>query len=175
MRQWTAVWVLLAAIASASMFAQAPAGQDQHMKPAIATSPAFEQIKALAGEWEGRVQGNPVQTSFRVVSAGSAVMNLLKAGNEAEMVTMFHLDGSALMVTHYCSVGNQPRMVATSASNPKTIFFAFKDVTNLASPTAGHMRGLVLTMVDADHHVQEWTYRQDGKDQSERFEFTRKK
>ncbi|MBE3100470.1 MAG: hypothetical protein IMZ44_25400 [Planctomycetes bacterium] len=175
MRQWTAASVLLAGIASASLLAQAPARHDEKMKPAAATSPAFEQIKALAGEWEGKVQGSPAQTSFRVVSAGSAVMNLLKPENEPEMVTMFHLDGSALMVTHYCSAGNQPRMVAASASNPKVITFTFKDVTNLASPTAGHMRGLVLTMVDADHHTQQWTFRQDGKDQAEVFEFTRKK
>lgn len=86
-------------------------------------------------------------------------MNFLKPANEPEMVTMFHLDGPVLMVTHYCSAGNQPRMVASSISHPKEIAFTFKDATNLASPTAGHMRGLVLTLVDADHHKQSWTFR----------------
>ncbi|MBE3072521.1 MAG: hypothetical protein IMZ67_06055 [Acidobacteria bacterium] len=80
-----------------------------------------------------------------------------------------------MTVTYRDPVKNEPRMVAASASNPKVITFTFKDVTNLASPTAGHMRGLVLTMVDADHHTQQWTFRQDGKDQAEVFEFTRKK
>jgi hypothetical protein len=175
MKRSTVLGVLLAGIASASLFAQAPAKHDQMMSPAAATNPAFEQIKALAGEWEGTVQGAPVQTSFRVVSAGSAVMNLLKSQNEPEMVTMFHLDGPELMVTHYCSVGNQPRMVASSVTHAKVITFTFKDATNLKSPAAGHMRGLVLTMVDPDHHTQQWTFRQDGKDQTETFTFTRKK
>jgi hypothetical protein len=102
-------------------------------------------------------------------------MNLLKPQNEPEMVTMFHLDGPVLMVTHYCSAGNQPRMVAGPSKDPKVIAFTFKDVTNLSSPTAGHMRGLVLTMVDKDHHTEQWTFRQDGKDQTDTFTFARKK
>ena len=175
MKRSTAAWVLVAGIASASLFAQAPPKKDQMMSPAAATSPAFEQIKALAGEWEGVAGSMPVQTSFRVVSAGSAVMNVLGQGTKEEMVTMFHHDGPALMVTHYCAAGNQPRMVATSTTNTKVITFTFKDVTNLKSPTSGHMRGLVLTLVDNDHHTEQWTFRQDGKDQTETFTFTRKK
>jgi hypothetical protein len=175
MKRSTAAWVLAAGIASASLFAQSPPAKDQMMSPAPATNPAFEQIKALAGEWEGTMQNLPVRTSFRVVSAGSAVMNVLGQGTKEEMVTMFHLDGPALMVTHYCAAGNQPRMVATSTTDTKVITFAFKDITNLASPTAGHMRGLVLTMIDANHHTQQWTFRQDGKDQTDTFRFTRKK
>jgi hypothetical protein len=37
------------------------------------------------------------------------------------------------------------------------------------------MRGLALTMIDADHHTQQWTFRQDGKDQTVTFTFRRKK
>jgi hypothetical protein len=146
------------------------------MPPKKPSSPMFDQIKALAGEWQGKMSDGTVsRTSYRVVSNGSAVMNVLDPAGEMEMVTMFHQDGAALMATHYCAMGNQPRMVAASAAKPNVIEFTFKDVTNLTSPNEGHMSGLVLTMTDADHHQQEWIFRQDGKEQRAVFEFTRKR
>ncbi len=149
---------------------------EQKMPPPKPSSPTFDQIKALAGEWEGKISdGTPTRTTYRVVSNGSAVMNVLDQGGPMEMVTMFHQDGPVVMVTHYCAVGNQPRMVTTGASKPGVIQFTFKDVTNVTRPGEGHMYGLTLRISDADHHRQEWTFRQDGKDQTETFEFTRKR
>jgi hypothetical protein len=110
-----------------------------------------------------------------VVSNDSAVMNVLDPGGPMEMVTMFHQDGPSVMVTHYCAVGNQPRMVAKSGPKPGVIEFTFKDVTNLTSPAEGHMSGLILTITDANHHRQEWIFSQDGKEQRAVFEFTRKR
>jgi hypothetical protein len=166
--------LLLVLGACAYGFAQADKASQMH--PRKPSSPMFDQIKTLAGEWEGKTSdGTVVRTSYRVVSNGSAVMNVLNPANEPEMVTMFHMDGASVMVTHYCSAGNQPRMVATSAPKPNVIAFAFKDVTNVAGPAEGHMSGLVLTLVDANHHQQEWIFRQDGKDQRDTFTFTRKK
>jgi len=174
MRPWTAVWgILLIALASSHVQAQTARGTP--MPPAPAVNPAFEQIKTLAGEWEGTSSGRPVRTSFHVVANGSAVLNMLEPSGEPEMVSVFHLDGPALMVTHYCSAGNQPRMVARASYDPTLISFRFKDITNLSSPTAGHMRQVVLKVTDADHHRQEWTFRQDGKYHTAVFEFTRKK
>jgi hypothetical protein len=49
------------------------------------SSPMFDQIKTLAGEWEGKTSdGTVVRTSYRVVSNGSAVMNVLNPANELE-------------------------------------------------------------------------------------------
>lgn len=70
----------------------------------------FERLKSLAGAWEGTTnEGGKevrVNTSFRLVSDGSALMNDLMGGTPHEMVTMFHLDGSELMATHYCAAHN---------------------------------------------------------------------
>ncbi len=172
MKRSISIALLLAVGACAWAFAQ-QAGQPQMPKPKPST-PAFDQIKSLAGEWEGKMSdGSRATTSYRVVSNQSAVLNLLGEGSDMEMVTMFHQDGPALMVTHYCAVGNQPRMVAKTFAKPNVLEFTFKDVTNAGQE--GHMVGLVLTIVDRDHHRQEWTFRQNGKDQREVFEFTRKR
>ena len=49
------------------------------------------------------------------------------------VLTVFHLDGDRLILTHYCMAGNQPRMQATSYDAKKgEIRFQFLDATNLA-------------------------------------------
>ena len=38
--------------------------------------------------------------------------------NHAEMITMYHPDGDGLALTHYCMLGNQPRMKASKDQKP---------------------------------------------------------
>jgi len=78
--------------------------------------------------------------------------------------------------THYCSMGNQPRMrAAPVASEVKSLTFDFIDATNLSSAESGHMRKLVVTFQGPNHFTQEWTMREKGKNGTGRFEFARKK
>jgi hypothetical protein len=118
-----------------------------------------------------------VTATYRVVSNGSALEETLHVGKEETMVTMYHLDGDRLMVTHYCAAGNQPRMVAPpDPKNPNVIAFRFLDVTNLAGKDAGHMRDLVVTFIDADHFTQQWSWSEKGKaEKMDLFKFTRRK
>jgi hypothetical protein len=93
-----------------------------------------------------------------------------------DMVTMYHRDGTGLVATHYCSMGNQPRMRASEASpDGKTIQFRFADITNLAKPDGAHIRHLKVTFQDADHFTQDWTSVDKGKEQTEVFKWKRKK
>ena len=136
----------------------------------------FDQIKLLAGNWAGKAtDGRPVHINYQVVSSGSAVMESIAEGAGAGMVTMYHLDGDQLMMTHYCSVGNQPRMRADATSTPSAIKFTFLDVTNLASPDAGRMQAHSIVWKDADHVTQYWIWREKGKDRTETFEVQRQK
>lgn len=141
--------------------------------------PGFEKLKSLVGEWTTRTkEGKPVEVSYRMVSNGTALMEMLSMEKHAgDMVTMYHPDGNNLMMTHYCSANNQPRMKAEPASGAiKSLTFNFVDATNLNSPDAGHMHRLVITFLDKDHFNQEWTWREKGKDVHEEvFQFERKK
>jgi hypothetical protein len=144
---------------------------------ALAASDAqksFEQLKALSGSWEGKASnGKPVQLTYRVTANGSALMSEIKS--EEDMITMFNLDGDRLLMTHYCGAGNQPRMRASASPDGKTITFDFLDATNLASPEAGHMHHLVISMLDANHHTEEWSYVDHGREMKESFDLWRKK
>jgi len=136
---------------------------------------AFDQLKSLQGSWVGKTSdGRPVQVSNRVVSGGSALMSEI-TGHE-DMITMFHMDGNRLMMTHYCGSGNQPRMVGSISPDGKTITFNFLDATNLLSTQHGHMEQVVFTLVDGNHHTEQWQFAtQDGKKMREVFDLQRQK
>lgn len=157
------------------------AGLAQAQNPPVQSSgsgAAFDKLKLLAGEWEGNANEGgkeiPTTTSFRLVSDGSVLMNLLAPGTPHEMITMFHLDGNDLLATHYCSAHNQPRMRAVPASDPNVVAFEFKDATNLSSLAAGHMDRVKFTVVDPNHHVEEWTFLANGQTTTRRLDFYRK-
>jgi hypothetical protein len=137
---------------------------------------SFAQVKSLAGTWEGKNSaGMPLHVSFRETAGGSAVMSEILGQGAEEMVTMFHLDGPGkLLLTHYCGAGNQPRMQASASQDGKTITFDFLDATNLASPEAGHMHRVVIAMLDANHHTEEWNFIDHGKEMKELFDLRRK-
>ncbi|HZS39198.1 MAG TPA: hypothetical protein VFF06_20345 [Polyangia bacterium] len=150
----------------------------EHDHPAQqAANPQWDKMKTLVGNWEGTAdeggKKQPATTYFRMVSAGSALMNVLGEGTPHEMITMIHLDLKELMATHYCAAQNQPRMKAVPAA-ANEVAFDFKDGTNIG-PNDGHMQRVVFTFVDADHHFQDWTFRDKGKDSTMRFEFKRKR
>jgi hypothetical protein len=105
---------------------------------------------------------------FRPTAMGSALVSEIKG--KKDVITMFHLDGERLLMTRYCAAGNQPRMLATASSDGKTISFDFLDATNLASPDAGHMQHGVITMLDANHHMEEWNFVDHGKGLKEVFD-----
>ena len=136
---------------------------------------AFATIKSMPGSWEGKTpDGRPLQVTFKVVSGGSAVMSEIMGKDSEDMISMFNLDGqNRLLMTHYCSAGNQPRMQASVSPDGKTITFNFVDATNLEAPDAGHMSRMVLTVLDDRHHTEDWTFINHGKEMKEFFDLHR--
>lgn len=139
---------------------------------------AFQKMKTLVGSWEGvAMEGDqkiPTSARFKMVSDDSALMAWLNEGSKnEEMVTMFHMDGKDLMATHYCAAHNQPRMVLQAGGDPNRLLFKFKDGTNIQSDT-GHMHQVAFVLDDPNHHAEEWTYIQNGKESTTRFDFKRK-
>jgi hypothetical protein len=147
------------------------------MAPMSKTLPEFEKMKSLAGEWQGKsLDGNTAKVTYTLVSDNSALMEKLVVGGESEMVTMYHPDGDHLMMTHYCSAHNQPRMRSQKVPMEiKNIIFDVVDVTNLVTPDSGHMKKLVLTFADQDHFTQEWTWGEKGTESAVVIRFERKK
>ena len=142
------------------------------MLPAPAPGPAnrdaAERIKALEGTWQGRSsKGWEDRVSFQVIAGGSCVVERsdFDAHPGETMLTMFHMDGGELMLTHYCVAKNQPRLRATEISpDLKTIVFTFRDATNLASRDQGHMDKAVFRFLDENRFTAQWTWYQNGQE-----------
>jgi len=134
---------------------------------------SFDTLKTLAGSWEGHVttvpsdptiEGKLTHATLKVTSMGNAIVHEMQGeGRPDDPITMLYLDGDHLMLTHYCDAGNRPRMVARSSSNGsngKTVEFDFLDVAG--STEYGHMDHALFTVVDANHHTEDWTYMMPG-------------
>ena len=128
---------------------------------------AFERLKMLAGQWTGTgADGTTSHYSYEVVAGGSALLERCEMphdGVPVTMLTLFTLDGSRLLLTHYCMAGNQPRMQARSF-NPDSgeLEFQFLDATNLAAG-AGHMHGARFRLIDNNHFSSEWDFYENGQ------------
>lgn len=172
MKHNTLVLLVIVTFMAATLFAGSPPGDGK-------SEQGFNKLKSLAGTWNGKDNdGNPVTLSYTIVSDGTSLMESLDMGeSKGAMITMYHLDGKKLMMTHYCSMGNQPRMTADGLSGDgKSMNFKFVDATNLSSKNDSHMRKLILTFTDDDHITQEWTALMEGKmDHVAKFEFERTK
>jgi hypothetical protein len=153
------------------------AGAQQANQKSLAAS-QFDQLKTLAGEWNATVMENGKEMiaplTFRVASGGSVLISDLAAEMPREMITMIHRGGEELLATHYCLTGNQPRKRAVAGSEANVVAFEFKDATNLANQAAPHMGGAKFTMVDANHHVEEWTIVANGQTSIRKFDCRRK-
>ena len=135
---------------------------------------SFDLLRGMEGKWSGKnQQGQPVEVTFRMTAGGSALMSEIHGHGPENMITMFHMDGDRLVMTHYCGAGNQPRMKVI-ASDAKSVSFEFFDGTNIG-PGDGHMQHVTFAQPDADHHTEEWVFVGNGKEMRELFTLERVK
>ncbi len=160
----TSLWLVLLALSTVAL------AQSDGQK-------SFDKMKTLAGEWEGSVTmtppmegmsgGDKVHISMRVTSRGNALVHeMQEAGTVLDPakydhpVTMFYLDSDHLTLLHYCDAGNRPRMTAKPSIDGKTVDFDFVDVTG--NLQYGHMQHSTFTVVDPNHHTEDWTFLMPG-------------
>ena len=115
--------------------------------PALADDPAptaaEQQFARIAG-WEGRwkvAETDALEIVFEITARGKTVVERWETAAGLHSMTVYHLDGDAVVATHYCPQGNQPRLETTSG-DPGTISFIFRDITDL-DPGEAHTQTLV--------------------------------
>jgi hypothetical protein len=151
-----------------SVFTLLSIAASAHEMPAPAKSNKdFDQLKQLVGKWKGTMKGDdgkdqPATVNYELTSGGTAVMERLAPGSPMEMVTMYYLDGKSVAMTHYCAIGNQPRMKLKSA-DPKTMAFEMVGTDGVSSLKEMHMHALKLKWDGPNKFTQEWTNYMNGK------------
>jgi hypothetical protein len=175
------VLMSLSTVAIAQSDMQSDMQKSDAQKSSVAPVPSeaqksFATMKSLAGEWEGPVNvpempqmsdGKPLHVSMRVTSRGNTLVHeLQEAGTPLDAtkydhpVTMLYVDGDQLTLVHYCDAGNRPRMTGKISPDGKTIVFEFKDISG--NPDY-HMQHSVFTVIDANHHTEDWTFMMKDK------------
>lgn len=114
-------------------------------------------LKKLEGKWamKGPEGEDQLGTEFKVSSAGTTVREIMFPGQPHEMTNLYHMDGPDIVMTHYCAVGNQPRMRASAVQGNKLVF-TFDDVTNYAGGGQHCMRDMTLEFKDDNTIVEHW-------------------
>jgi hypothetical protein len=155
--------------------------QSDTQKPSVPPVPteaqnSFATMKSLAGEWEGPVTvaempemsgGKPMHATMRVTSRGHALVHEFQEAGTAldatkydHPVTMLYVDEGQLTLVHYCDAGNRPRMTGKMSPDGKKVEFELKDISG---STEHHMHHSVFTIIDANHHTEDWTFMMNDK------------
>lgn len=124
----------------------------------------WDPLAALAGEWTMTTQKGETVLGLRVevTSGGTTIREAIFPDSEGEMVNLYTMDGASVLMTHYCHVGNQPRMRATKTEGGTWAFDA-AGCGNLTSADGGFMGSMTLKIRDADHIEQAWFWHEGGK------------
>ncbi|MFL5328246.1 MAG: hypothetical protein ACJ8C4_04975 [Gemmataceae bacterium] len=164
------------------VFAVAGTADEKHVMKEQSKNPAFEKMKTLVGEWVmADDKGNPtdqIVLSTKIISAGSAIHETIFPGQPHEMVTVYHMDGNDVVATHYCALGNQPKLKVDASGLPKTLKFNFNGGSNMDPAKDMHMHEGSVTFIDDDHIESSWQAYQNGKpagDQKMTMKLVRKK
>lgn len=146
----------------------AASGDDphNHAVPAPATNAGFDKMKTLVGTWvavdgDGRPTDQVVSV-VKLTAGGSAILETLFPGQPHEMISVYTADGQDLLLTHYCMLGNQPRLKASGKSPGNKLSFEFVGGSNLDPKKDKHMHSAILTIVDADRIEIEGTGWENG-------------
>jgi hypothetical protein len=146
---------------------------------AAAPPAALQPLAKLAGTWQGSAKMGdkmvPVTFVYEPTAGGSAIVERLFPGTPHEMMSVYTVEGDGLAMTHYCAMGNHPKMLLKKA-DARGLSFEMVKSDGLRSASEPHMHAMTVSWPDADHIREVWTSFDKGQAREEKvFELARKK
>lgn len=143
----------------------------EYPKGAVTHSKDFEKMKELVGVWEGKTDMGKgmeaVRATYELTSAGNAIIERLFVGLPHEMVTVYYDYDGRLTMTHYCSLGNQPRMELRNPGENTLVFVLSEKSHGLSSVNETHMHALKISLDDKDGMTHTWSLYEKGEKKSD--------
>jgi len=143
----------------------------EKMGAPVAHSKDFDRMKGLVGVWEGKADmGKGVEqfkVTYELTSAGNAIVEKFAAGQPHEMVTIYHDYNGKLVLTHYCSLGNQPHMELMNPGENNMMFVLSERNSNLSSVKETHMHALNISLDNKDSITHTWSLYEKGEKKSD--------
>lgn len=167
-------WKALALLAFLPLRAGPADAQEGARAIAAQPSPAreaFERLKALEGDREGpstdaatgAVYLENARFEYRLSGGGSVLLERANAGTPEEMLSVFYLDGDRLVLQHYCSAGNQPRLELVRADADE-LEFDFAGGHNVDPAVDGHIHHVLFTFHPEGRVESLWSWYAAGKE-----------
>lgn len=118
----------------------------------------------MEGTWTGKSNMGDEETTitYKVTAGGSAVVETIEPGKPYEMISVYHMDGDDLVMTHYCAAQNQPFLKFKAGNSKNSFTFEFVRGSNM-KPSDMHMHSVEFTFDGNDHCVSNWGSMADGK------------
>ena len=150
------------------------AGGNDEQPVAFDAQAAFEAIKSLEGEWVGTVKVEGAEESrettvvYKVSANGHSVIETFAPGKPLEMFSVYHMDGDDLLMTHYCAIGNAPKMKFRETGKPGELAFEFNGGTNLDPEKDAHAHEGKRQLHGPNHYTSVSIGFNDGKPTAKR-------
>ena len=157
--KWTP-WVLV--VVGAAVLSGAIADEPKKEK-----SNPLDMLKRLEGTWvQVGEDGEPtdiIVSRCRSTAGGTAYVEENFPGTDHEMLTVYHVDGDQLLLTHYCVMGNAPRMAFRPTDDPNVWKFVCDGHGTNLDEKDPHMHQGVFTWTGEDRFHGAWTMHAGGQ------------
>ena len=132
---------------------------------------AFDKLKSLQGIWTIESNGKKlsIDATYDVASKNSVVTEYF--GKE---LSVFTIDKERLVMSHFCNIGNQPRLSLKETSNPDVLEFDMFEIGNSKSSELPHVYKVIYDFTKKDRINLELVWKNKGVDESEKYLLSRK-
>jgi hypothetical protein len=154
----------LAALTIPTLHAQAR--EPENISERINARTAFHMLKSLAGTWTGTAgtDNAPATVTYKISANGHVVTEVLFSGTDHEMMTLYYVQGSDILATHYCSLGNRPQFkLDTGKSSLKELVFTFDGGSGFDSGKDNHIHDAKLDFNGKDKFDASWSFYSGGE------------
>ena len=145
-----------------------------HGADPVSPRAVFNQLQTLVGEWEGKTEaGRVLKVSYRLTANNTVLVETWTLGPQRESLTLYHLDNEHLVATHYCTLGNQPRLQLKEGGTASSFTFEFVSATNLPKPETAHQHRFEIDILQPNSFARSETYVENGTPGTERVVYSR--
>src|SRR4029079_16706082 len=91
--------------------------------PPQAAQNMFDQMKSMAGSWQGSILNIPINVTIRLASSGTAILHEATTDGGRppnHKITMFYVEVDRLLATHFCDGDNRARFAGKMSADGKT-------------------------------------------------------
>lgn len=133
----------------------------------------FTEMQQLVGEWRVADRPNsPLRIRFSLTAGGSVLAESWSRNDEPHSLTLYHRDAGAIVATHYCPQGNQPRLTTLPRATGG-LSFTFRDATDLDVSRESYLVALSFDLPKNGVLVRRETYRLNGVDEASELRLVR--